>query len=1019
MTSSVPRPEHGTDHASSHDEVPRAEPDPELEPSSHSNEDTLAGSHGSEASTDRTKARELDRGDVVGRFVILRVLGRGAMGVVYAAYDPQLDRNVALKLIRPGRDHTQSARARLVREAQALAKLTHPNVVTVHDVGTHEGQVWLSMELVVGTTLGTWVDDAKPGWTQVLHVLQQAASGVAAAHQVNLLHRDLKPDNIMVGPNGRAWVMDFGLARVDPDSEARTAEPEPVSSIELTARGAIIGTPAYMAPEQFAGQPANAHTDQFSLCATFWEVLYAQRAHAGETFAELAYNVTSGNRRPPPRNAKVPGWLRRVLARGMSTDRDERYASIDQLRTALDSDPTRARSFVGLGVATLVGAGLVLTVAHVRGMRAEAACEGAGDAIDEVWNDEVRARVRAGILETAVSYAPQTAERVLPLLDTYADQWREQRSAVCRAHDEAKASSDDDPVLWCLEARHIEFATLLDMFVAADEPTVQTAVYAVTDLAPVSLCADASTAPPSRPAGLRANATEVFTALARARTMITLGDYDGGLEAARAAGASAQELGWPPVSAAARQLEGEFLDRLGTHAEAETVSVDAYVDAVRAQAWDVAAAAATELVFIVGHRQARHVEGMRWAQHAELALGFTDDPSSLNEAHRLSNLGAVHFSSGAFAESQALHEEALALRERALGEQHPSVLRSLNNLAAAHGAAGEYADARALSERALAIGRSILGPDHPAVADSLNVIALISRAEGDLERAHELHTRVLELRERALGPTHPKVADSLNNLASAYLFNGEYDEAEELLRRALAIRQEAFEDKHPVVADSLSNLAAVLEAQGEYGRAIPLYQRALEIREEVFGPKHPSAGDVLENMALTYRAQGSNQEAVTALERALLIREQELGLHDPDTISILARLAGEHYRRQAYEDAKSVGRRALARVPDMTRPASADLASAFADAGTAALEHGQPTDAVPLLEQSLTLHDEREGTDPNELERRFALAQAIAQAHGDLERARAEARTVATAYREADGETPEQLAEVEAFLESL
>ncbi|MCA9691800.1 MAG: serine/threonine protein kinase, partial [Myxococcales bacterium] len=186
----------------------------------------------------------------VGRLKILRRLGAGGMGVVYAAYDPELEREVAVKLIHGDSD---TASARLFREAQALAKLTHPNIVAVYDVGRHEGQVWVSMEFVVGRTLGVWLEQERPRWRPILAVILQAARGIAAAHAEGLLHRDIKPENIMVGDDGRTRVMDFGLTRVASSREQGSDHDASASplSVELTAAGAIMGTPAYMAPEQF------------------------------------------------------------------------------------------------------------------------------------------------------------------------------------------------------------------------------------------------------------------------------------------------------------------------------------------------------------------------------------------------------------------------------------------------------------------------------------------------------------------------------------------------------------------------------------------------------------------------------------------------------------------------------------------------------------------------------------------------------------------------------------------------
>ncbi|MCB9751450.1 MAG: protein kinase [Myxococcales bacterium] len=309
-------------------------------------------------------ARPLKRDARIGRLKILRALGEGGMGVVYAAYDPKLDREVAVKLLRGGQDDA-AARLRLEREAQALAKLAHPNVVAVHDVGSHDDQLWVSMEFVVGRTLAVWVKEERPSWRQVLSVIQQAGRGIAAAHAEGLLHRDIKPDNIMVGDDGRVRVMDFGLAREDrPSAPSRDRDDElRALSVELTTIGAILGTPAYMAPEQFNGLAVDERTDEFALAVTTWEALYGARPFAGDTFTALRAAVVAGTREPAPSDSNVPAWLRRTLERALDVDRNKRFESVRVMLEAIEHQLQRARAralvaglSLGLAVMGVLGA---------------------------------------------------------------------------------------------------------------------------------------------------------------------------------------------------------------------------------------------------------------------------------------------------------------------------------------------------------------------------------------------------------------------------------------------------------------------------------------------------------------------------------------------------------------------------------------------------------------------------------------------------------------------------------------
>ncbi len=302
--------------------------------------DTIAGAkHASAPGTDHAHAtRMFERGDPIGRYVVLSKLGVGGMGVVYAAYDPELDRKVAIKLMLPGhRNDAQvsEGRTRLLREAQALARLNHPNVVAVHDVGTLDASVWIAMEFVEGQTINDWAAAKPRSWLDALAVMRQAGLGLQAAHEANLLHRDFKPDNVMVGADGRVRVMDFGLARGDgpregvpvelPGAPSSAATSSSSLDAEVTAGNALLGTPAYMSPEQWRRTVIDTRSDQFSFCVTLWELLYAERPFEGDSVANLMCSVLEDRRRPPAAGRNVPTWLRKVCERGLAAAPSQRH----------------------------------------------------------------------------------------------------------------------------------------------------------------------------------------------------------------------------------------------------------------------------------------------------------------------------------------------------------------------------------------------------------------------------------------------------------------------------------------------------------------------------------------------------------------------------------------------------------------------------------------------------------------------------------------------------------------------
>jgi serine/threonine-protein kinase len=293
----------------------------------------------------------LEKGTVVGPYTVLELVGHGGMGEVYAAYDPRLDRRIALKLMRgDAAVRSRVGQERLLREAQAIAKLSHPNVVVVHDVGTYDDQVFVAMEYVEGQTLAAWLAERRRTWPEIRGVFLQAARGLSAAHRAGLVHRDFKPQNVMVTKDGTARVMDFGLAR-RMSGEATELESAPSgersandsTALTLTRTGERLGTPLYMAPEQFAGEVVDARTDQFGFCVALFEALYGVHPFGGSTFAELARNVAGGSVVSVAPGSAIPARVQAVLARGLQVARDDRWASMDELVGALESTAGRRR----------------------------------------------------------------------------------------------------------------------------------------------------------------------------------------------------------------------------------------------------------------------------------------------------------------------------------------------------------------------------------------------------------------------------------------------------------------------------------------------------------------------------------------------------------------------------------------------------------------------------------------------------------------------------------------------------
>ncbi|MCW5801604.1 MAG: serine/threonine protein kinase [Deltaproteobacteria bacterium] len=315
--------------------------------------------------------RALTIGDRVGRYLVLSALGAGGMGVVFAAYDPQLDRKVALKLLRAGITYnTKDARARLRREAQAIAQLSHPNVVNVYDVGnTDEDDLYIAMEFVEGDTLTTWLKRYPRTPREIVDVFLQAARGLHAAHSVGLLHRDFKPDNVLVGSDGRVRVTDFGLARsVITPEEPRGPSGAARLSDELTATGTVLGTPRYMSPEQLTGPEIDARADQFSFCVALYEALFAVHPLPGGTAVAMLEKGEKAT--APPETGKVPAEAARAAMRGLERDRGKRFPTMSALISELAPPPHRrwtgARIAVAAAAAAVLVGGAVAAVLQLR-----------------------------------------------------------------------------------------------------------------------------------------------------------------------------------------------------------------------------------------------------------------------------------------------------------------------------------------------------------------------------------------------------------------------------------------------------------------------------------------------------------------------------------------------------------------------------------------------------------------------------------------------------------------------------
>jgi eukaryotic-like serine/threonine-protein kinase len=783
---------------------------------------------------------------IIDRYRVLREIGRGGMGVTYLAYDEALDRRVAIKLVHPGIQGGIRAQLRLRREAQALARLAHPHIVHVYEVGSYQERVFIVMEFVRGQTLDAWLAAGERTWPAVLEVFRQAGKGLRAAHESGLVHRDFKPANVLVGDDDRVRVVDFGLARLAEqldtldtlDTDQGSMEDGSSGSSELdlslTRTGARLGTPAYMAPEQLAGRIVDVRSDQFSFCVSLYEALYADRPFAGASAAALQDSIERGVPRRVTQDSTVPVWVDQAVTRGLAADPAARWPSMEALLGALARDPAqiwRRRVLAGaLGLSLLsLGAAIVAVIAVEQGARAER-CSGAADELGETWSPARRQAVQQAILATGVPYAADTWQRTATALDRYADEWAEASTDACEDTIVRVEQSEDVRYLrvLCLAERRRSMHALVQALTDVDATSITEAAGAVNTLPRIESCTDMnylrSRVRPPRDSEVAAQVDALRSQLALAAEQEEIGQYEAGLALAQDVARAASQLDYPPLMAEVWLRVGSLRAELGAHAQAEAILRDAFFEARRAEHREVAGEAAARLVFVLGERMDRFEDARTWALHAEIEIEAAGSPEL--RALLLNNLGQSFLRQQRHAEAAEHLQKAVDLATRALGPEHPDVGRWLNNLGLVAKEQGHYEQAEAHNRKALAIIEPALGPEHPHVAILTYNLGQVLQAQGDREQAALHYRSALAKMERSLDSGHLLMAWPLLSLAALHLEGGQPAKALPLAEHALRVL-EAHPDAASDIAEARFTVARALAAAGQdMPRAIALARQA-------------------------------------------------------------------------------------------------------------------------------------------------------------------------------------------------
>jgi tetratricopeptide (TPR) repeat protein len=987
----------------------------ETDPSTEDTEDTVRRPEGAPPPSGPLDFEELPRGAALGRYLVVDRIGRGGMGVVYSAYDPELDRRVALKLLKGSVDG--EAGTRFLREAQAMARLSHPGVITVHDVGTLGGRVFIAMELVDGTTLRGWLAQQRRRWREVVDVYVAAGRGLAAAHAAGIIHRDFKPDNVLVSRDGRARVTDFGLARFSaeagPPSSASLWD-EPASGplvTPLTAAGLVMGTPGYMAPEQCTGLPVDARTDQFSFCISLYEGLYGARPFAQGSMQEFLSAVAAARTLPPPPDVQVPAWLRRLILRGLRSNPAERYPSMEALLSELERDPEAIRrrrlGLAGgaLAIAAVVGATMV------GASQQRSLCRGAERRLAGAWDEPIRAEVRRAFASSGLPYAGQAFEGTARALDAYASGWAGMAQEACEA---ARIRGEQSDELYsrrtvCLEQRLQELSALTALFVKADGQIVERAVAAAQRLEPLARCADsgallAAVPPPGEE--IRPRVEAVRAQVAKARALLEAGAFDQGLPAAREAVEAARATGYRPAEAEALLQLGTMEYRYGDARAAEATLHRAVVAADAARDDAIRGLALARLGDAVGVVQGRLSEGAPRLDEGAAVLERMGPGAErdLLEARLRTNIGRLREREERFQDQQAEFERALELTRAVLGEESLETARAESNLGAALFFQGRADQALAHYRRALEITERAQGPGHPDLGIFLTNIGQAHAERGEHDLAVAAFRRARQIYEAVFGADHAALAKPLVGEGHSEVALGHDEPGLEALRRALEIRQKQLGADHPEVADTLFDLGAALGDMRRLREAAALGQRATDLYERALGKDHPAVATSLDLLSEVLIEQGQLQEARAAVERAYAIRLKAFGAEGPLLAASHINFGDLARAEKRLEKAAASYRRALDLMEKAAVLDHAGNANALAGLGAVELARGAPERAIPHLERALRIREAHPSGSPRRTaEVSLALAQALWR-NGELDRARATAEKAQRMFQQVSDE---------------
>lgn len=821
-----------------------------------------------------------------GRYRLIDAIGRGGMGVVYRAWDPDLRREVAVKVIRTDRRKRKAARrlsARLAREAQVLARLTHPNVVPVYDVGFVGGAIFVAMAYLRGTTLRRWMATPR-SIEEIVNVFAAAGHGLAAAHRAGVIHRDFKPGNVLVTDDARIYVADFGLACAERHEDTSVDEPPTDSGIvpedsacarmleTLTDDNAAIGTLPYMAPEQHLGRALDPTADQYAFCIALYEALYGSRPFAGtNSRALLALKIRSQLPVLSP-SRRVPHWLHRIVAKGLSPRVANRFdtmtALVDALHQGLARGPWRSgRRWIAASSVALLGC----TAAAVHTQPAEDPC--AAVAVPAAWTDATVRKIRSSLIATELPMAGDTADRVMTRLAAWNDAWQGSEQALCRHELAARSELEPHDLAHavvssragqCMAQARAAFDGVVDALQHADLEVTRRAVAAIAELPRPQECRSV----PRPTKQTDASQASVRVALARAQALASTGAHASALRLFVHLRSRTETLDNPTLSAQVLAARGTTEAALGWHATAERSLTEAFWVATDADDPVTAGHAATELVQVVGIARARPQAALRWSQRA------LDAQHGTRSVQWLRRVAAVHQAQGNAAQATTMLQEASSAarpscRASTVREQLlcADVTVELGRAMVAH---GDVRRGRDTLDRARTIHQRLVGPQHPQVAADLLALGRADRVIGaHAESVAEL-AQAAALRSAALG-VDLSVAEAQRELAETLTVWGHTDRARVALRAALVTMNAVANDTDwtATVTDVESEVALLVKlgrldlAERQLVSAAAQFRKGANLLRERVSDQHPAMADLQVGLGDVARLTGDVEEART------------------------------------------------------------------------------------------------------------------------------------------------------------